>query len=265
MLVLYADVLFAINFSMDFLGLFFTAVIFHIRFKKVRIILSSLIGAFYGTIQVFFVLDFLLQISLSVVVALLMIKIAFSEQSKKRMISATIVYFFASMALGGIMTLLYAFFNSLLAQFISKYTYEETYNGGKLFVIIVFTALASLIFSKIITSKKDEKIAKLHISLDGQSFDLIGFCDSGNLLIEPFSGKKVVLVGENSTLGAKIQACSELRKRLIPYKDVNGSGIIKGVTPESILINDNSVNAIVATVKSNDFNGYEALIPSALL
>ena len=50
---LYGDVLFLVNFSMDFLTLYITALILHRSVKKRRFVLSAAIGGVYGVAACF--------------------------------------------------------------------------------------------------------------------------------------------------------------------------------------------------------------------
>lgn len=263
-MVLYADVLFAINFSMDFLAIFLTSIFMHFKIHKLRIILSSLIGATYGVVQIFFNLNLFFTTVVCVGFAVIMILVAFPEIMPKKAGIAVAMYIFLSTALSGMMSLLYALFNKLLASFIANYSYEGAYSGARIFIIIGLTAIASIVFGRILTSKKEIKSAELFVEYKHQSFKMTGLCDSGNLLKEPFSGKCVILVGEESQLGKEILAAEELTKKYIPYKDINGEGLLKGIVPGKIKINGNLTDAVIATVKNKDFNGYDALIPGVL-
>ena len=51
--VIYADVLFAVNFSMDFLSLYLTGKVFRARMRPVPLTLAAGIGALYGTASLF--------------------------------------------------------------------------------------------------------------------------------------------------------------------------------------------------------------------
>ena len=122
-----------------------------------------------------------------------------------------------------------------------------------------------MVFSKILSSKKEEKSADIKVTLRNEAHKLIGLSDTGNLLKDPLSGKHVILVSENCALGKEITRTEDIYKRYIPYRDVSGEGVLKGILPKEILINDVQVSAIVATTKAKSFDGYDALIPSALL
>ena len=83
-MTVYIDVLFAINFSMDFLALFLTNLILFKKIHKVRILIASLIGGLYGTLEFFVDLNFMWTIVTNIAVTFLMCTIAF-EKSKGRL------------------------------------------------------------------------------------------------------------------------------------------------------------------------------------
>ncbi len=264
-MVLYADILFLINFSMDFLSMFFCAKILHKHVNKIRILLSSLIGAAYATLQVILGLSTALTIILGILFALIMLFVAFNEKRVKQIFITLSMYFFVSATLGGVMSILYGLFNSLLKRVVTEYATLEQYKGARSFVIIALTSIISVILIRIFLSKKDVKSVELIVKYKGKDYRLNGLCDSGNLLTEPFSGRKVILISEDSALGKEIVSLGDIYKKYIPYKDVSGDGMLKGIVPSQIIIEENSVDAVVATVKNKKFNGYDALVPNALI
>ena len=264
-MVLYVDILLAINFSMDFLALFICSLLLHLKLSKLRIILSSIIGATYSLIQVLSGIDGFALIILSLIVGITMVLITFPTKKLGRLCFTCLVYLFVNTLLGGLMSLLYSFFNRILASFISNYSYESTYSSARIFIIISLTGVASIVFSKIIYSKKNLEIVEVTLKINESLYKLRGLCDSGNLLTEPFSGKRVVLISEESEAGKEIEQISDLYKKYIPYSDINGRGMLKGVAPKEIIVNGTPLNLIVATVKNKSFNGYDALVPSGLV
>lgn len=261
---LYVDILFGINFSMDFLALFVTSLITHKKIYKARMLIASSVGALYAVLSVIWQMNFLLDIALCILVAVIMCLISFYEKRIGKLLLTSTIYWGVSATLGGIMSLLYTQLNKILSSFITEYTYESTYQGARFIIIVGITALASIIFGKILTYKKEEKSVQIEVTVNGEKYKMTGFCDSGNLLTDPFTGKGVILVSENSKIGDVILKISDLHKRYIPYNDVSGSGMVKGIVPNKTVINDSEVEAIIATVKKDEFNGYEALVPTSL-
>ena len=264
-MVLYADVLFAINFSMDFLSLFLCSILLHLRIKRIRAVLSSLIGAAYAFFQMVISLGVISTILSGVAVAMIMILVAFSYQNLRRALSQVAVYLLVTALLGGVMSALYSLMNRALSSFIESYSYDKAYDTARLWIIISLTAVISVILSKILVSKKDVKSAEITVFIKERKFNLTALVDSGNMLRDPLSGKCVILVSEGSEIGQEIEKFEEIYKKYIPYRDVNGEGLLKGISPNEIIINGKSVSAIVATVKSKSFDGNDALLPSALM
>ena len=264
-MILYADVLFFINFSMDFLSLFFCGKLLHKKLQKRRMVLSSLIGAFFATVLVLINSDSIMSIILSVFFAMLMIKVAFEEKKLKHTAVLAVMYLFVSATLGGTMSIVYAVLNSVMGKYIAENSYGINYDGARTFLILGVTAAIALALFKIFNSRKNVKSVRLKIILNGQEYLLSGMCDTGNLLCEPFSGRRVILVGEESSIGKKINEIEDIYKKYIPYRDVSNDGMLKGVVPSLIEIEGSIKDAVVATVKNKSFNGYDALVPSALV
>lgn len=263
-MILYADILLAINFSMDFLSLFLCSIFLHLKVRKLRIILSSALGALYALLQMIIVLNGASGIVVGIAVALMMIMIAFPYNSLKHTGVRLAVYLFVSSVLGGIMSLVYTCMNKILSSYIENYSYEQAYDTARLWIIISLTAIISVIFSRIITSKKEEVTAELTVKIGTKRYDLLGLVDSGNLLKDPLSGKSVVLVSKSSQIGVEIEKIEDIYKKYIPYSAIDGEGLLKGIVPKEILINGESACAIVATTNAGNFGGYTALVPRNL-
>lgn len=264
-MVIYVDVLFLINFSMDFLSLFFCSKIFHRKIQRGRMIVSSTLGAIYATFQVLLDISSVFSVFLLVLFAFLMVKVAFNEKSIKLICVQVIMFLFVSATLGGIMSIIYSFINKIIAKYVAEYSYDGTYSGARIFIVVGLTAIVTLIIFRIFNAKRETKTVNFEVELNGQKFSLSGMCDSGNLLTEPFSGRRVILVCEACSLGRCITSIEDIYKKYIPYKDVTNSGMLRGVVPSKILIDGCAKDAVIAAVKTENFNGYEALVPSALL
>lgn len=264
-MVLYADVLFAINFSMDFFALFITSRIFHRKIFRIRIIIASLIGAIYGILDVTIKLNIVINLVLSVIVVTVMIKICFNDKKIRQLVIMSALYMFVSATLGGIMSMLYTFFNRVMSELISDYTYETTYASARKVIIFGLTLLVAIILVRIFSEKRGKKSVMSKVIIKEKVYELSCLCDSGNLLKDPFSGRSVMLVSKTSKIGQEIESIEDIYKRYIPYKDVNGEGLLKGILPKQIIINDTVVDTVIATVENRDFGGYDALISSELV
>ena len=200
-----------------------------------------------------------------IVVAFVMTEITFFEKTLRNAITMCVIFIFVSATIGGIMSLLYTFFNDVISEFISTYSYEATYSRARMFIIILLTGVVTMIYARMFKDKKAVKCVNAKIIVGKNEYVLDCLCDSGNLLKEPFSGKAVILVSCESKIGQDIEKIEDIYKRYIPYRDVNAEGVLKGVIPKKIEINKVLVDAVVATVCNKDFSGYDALIPTSLI
>lgn len=262
---IYADVLFAINFSMDFISLFITAVLLKRRVHKLKILISASLGGLYGVLSVIFPLGAVVSAILGVLVSFFMCVIAFMEKSIKRLAGIYLIYWGISAVLGGLMSVLYSFLNKLLAEYIESYSYTSVYTGARFFIVASLAILASIALSRVFSNEKAIKSVVVDIVLKDDSYRVDALCDSGNLLTEPISGKSVILVSADSKIGRKIEKIEDIYKRYIPYSSVGGEGMIKGVVPISISINGEERTAIVAPISNKSFAGYEACVPLSLV
>lgn len=264
-MTLYADVLFAINFSMDFLALFITEMILHKKLHKKRILIAAIIGGLYGVFEVLVPTRVILGAIINVSVSFIMCILAFKENKIGKITGMLILFWGVSASLGGIMSLLFTFLNTVFVEYMKNYSYSAAYQGARFFIIASLTMIVSIAFSRIYNSKKNIREVTVEVKVNDGTFFLKGICDSGNLLKEPITGKSVILVGADTKIGKQIEKESELKKRYIPYHGVESEGILKGIVPRKILINNREMSAIIAPIKNRDFAGYDAIVPIALV
>lgn len=264
-MTLYADVLFAINFSMDFLALFITSIILHKKTTKPKLVLSALLGAFFGVFEIVLPIGMIFTTILSVVISVLMCLIAFFEKNIRRFLLTVVSFWVASMALAGVMSLLYSVLNTLLSSVIKHFSPVTTYNGARFFIIISITALVGIIFSRVFSNKKDVKSIEVKIIIGKKEYKINALCDSGNMLTEPISAKPVILVANKTEISKKISEIDDRYKRYIPYSDTSSCGMLKGVLPSKVYVGNNLVDAVIATTNKEGFSEYEGLVPSSLL
>ena len=262
---IYADMLFAINFSMDLVSLFITASIVRRKIHKKRILISSAIGGLYGVLEVILSLNPVISAILGILISFLMCFISFFEKNIKRFTAMYVIYWGVSASLGGFMSVLYTFLNKVLAKYIEDYNYTTVYTGARFFVIASLAILLSVLVGRFFTSEKEIESVDVKANIEGQEYSFSALCDSGNLLKEPISGKSVILVSSKAPVGQKILDMPDIFKRYIPYKSVGAKGLLKGILPRYISVNDSEISAILACIDKNDFAGYDACIPTSLI
>lgn len=286
----YGDVLFLINFSMDFIALYICARILHKKIKTLPLTLAASLGGAYAVTSLFFETSGLLLFLFDAVAAYVVCLAAFGlERGKKPFLSAlfaAFVFFVAEMLLGGVMT---ALMNLLGRTSIGK-TAISGANEKPLWIFALLAPVSSLItfiWGRLFGRSAGEKTAQIKIECDGNALSFSALVDSANLLEEPISGRPVVIIGykkiknflpgevralvEGSGAGAaSITLSKPGRVRFIPAASVGGKSVLVGFVPDSMEIcaggRRKCADAVVAIEKdAADFGGTDAIIPGCLV
>ena len=101
---IYGDVLFIINFSMDFLSLYMVGKLLHIPMRAWRVILGASVGALYGVLELLLTVSGFVSFLMAVLVMLLMCYIAFGNQAFYRFAMTVALFCGINMLIGGMMT-----------------------------------------------------------------------------------------------------------------------------------------------------------------
>ncbi|MBQ9113088.1 MAG: sigma-E processing peptidase SpoIIGA [Clostridia bacterium] len=280
----YVDLFFMINFSMDFLCFFLTSQILGSKLKVLRTVLAAVLGGIYANLSLFLDVGGIWALVIDISVCALMCLVAFGKNG-----SLTVhipVYIAVSMTLGGFMTALFALLNR--ADLPLEGAQSDGISAWALVILAVISAGLTLAGGRFFRRKSAKKYAKVRIHMYGRQKTLDAFCDSGNLLRDPISGKICVLANSRS-LGEMIpRSIGELtenadmtklcdmdadiakRVRLIPAKTAFGDGMLVAVRADKIVVGDGNsereVDALLALCDSGKFGeGCDALLPSELL
>ena len=285
---IYVDLLFLINFSMDYVCLYICTRILKRKAKTFRMILSASAGAMYSVLSLFIELGFFISLIIDISVCILMCFVAFHE--KERHVGSTFLcsflYLGISMMMGGCMT---AIFNLLNKADLPLDSIDEDGISTYLFAIIAFIAgFISLKSGEIISRRSSVSEVTLKITHRGKSIKLIGFADSGNFVRDPISGRAVIIAEKEKLREIADIDCLEkfaegkTKKlpnmkniRLIPINTASGSSLLTAFYPDVIkaeIIDRKkrtdtiSLDAFIAPSEiGNSAEGYDAIIPLEIL
>ena len=285
--VIYGDVLMIINFSMDFLALYITAKIMHIRLKNRRITLSAILGAVYSLIILTFNKNSLLSGFISFAIAFLLTFTAYGKQKTRDYIKNTIVFYIVNFALGGGITAICNLLNMWQNKrdLMINGTFDVLYGDlpfGLLVILAIVCGIVSLISGKIIKKKAAQKECELEIHLNRIEIKIKALVDSGNLLKEPISGKPVIITAFEAVrkiipveliplFKTKNTDCLEnniffSRIRLIPTSTVTGQGILFALFPDRVSVDGKEVDVYIAINTGTDnFGGFSAIVPDEII
>lgn len=282
----YIDLLFLINFSMDFLCFYISARIISAKFSTLRAVAAAVIGGIYGGFALFVSANPVLSVVFDVLVCLFMCAIVFGR--KQNLIFSTLVYFSVSMALGGFMT---ALFNLLNRMGFSKLVADETEGDGISVWLFALLAAVSAVFTlmggRSFRRRSAARSAEVSVVYGKHKKKLSAMVDSGNLLREPISGRACIAVDIDALLGVvpdgilsvareeKIEDLGSIgapymkNVRLVPTHTASGEKILIGIRADSILIDAGkgayATDAFLVLSKLREGAGVDALVPSELI
>lgn len=110
--VIYGDVVFLINFIMDYLVLWATARLGQFKTASGRLALASLLGAVYSLLVLWPELHFLVTITARVGFSVIMILVAYRVAGLRHFLAAFVYFYLVAFAMGGAMLGAIYFFNS---------------------------------------------------------------------------------------------------------------------------------------------------------
>ena len=265
--VIYADVVFLMNFCMDFLALFAAGKILGLKLKVSRLCLSSAMGAIYCIFTFLYdsekmiIPDMIINIAVSVIMCF----IAFNINSLIRFSKIFLIFYSACFMLGGGIEALY--YLSGLIKFKNPETNhiintEFDVPSAKTIIIFAGVCVFIIILTGIIFKRRSEiKETEIIIGFMDQEIQLKTIVDSGNLLYDPISSLPVIIVNLKSILNLfdptilefflydsvsylggyefnsfdHIKKFQSLKFRLIPLKSIAGANyILPAFSPDYI-------------------------------
>ncbi len=283
MQTVYGDLLFFVNFCMDFQCLFLTAKLLHRPFPILRAAISAVLGALYACIALFVVTAGGVAFAADLAVCFLMCAIVFpwTGRSFWRSFIPFGLYFGVSFAVGGVM--------SGMAALLSRLELPVQKGAGQIsslafFLLAAFGGLCTFLWGRLCQRRAKGARATLTLTLMQKKLTVRGLVDTGNLLTDPASGRPVAILDKrvaDTWLPAPLRGItqSELqclphelvrRVRLIPAKTVTGAGMLIAILPEQALLDAGrgplAVELAVAAMPLGDIPAdCQVLLPASLL
>lgn len=296
--VIYIDVLFCVNFIIDFLLILSVKKYLSMRTRYLRMLLGAAVGALSSFVILLPPLNEILSLIIRLVTALAVVFAAFFPTDKKSLMKATAAYFLITFSFCGASIAILMIFSPPIAI-----------RNGAVYIDISPIMLVSAIFvcyliMRVICratgrSAPKREICRVVIKNNGKTTKLIAKTDTGNTLHEPFSNLPVI-VAERDKIDellpievAEFFARNKIYKkqpamaatgskpfcdseniypsglRLVPYNSVGGEGILPAFRPSSVKIladgKEVDADAYIAVTERKLSETFSALIPSDLI
>lgn len=267
--VVYVDILLALNLFVNYFLLLSTAKFLSLSIKRRRLLFGAALGSFYS-LSLFLpempaIFSLLLKLALSVTIVLS----AFGWRPLGLFCKLVGVFYSMNFAYAGFMLVLWYFVSPQGLLIKNSIVYMDI----SPIVLIVFTVLAYLVIEGVtrLTGRRAPREISCRIEFEagGKIISCTARVDTGNSLVEPFSGCPVVVV-ERDVLGRAAPA-ETAAARLVPFSSVAGRGLLPAFKPDKMSIHCTGekplfVNTYLAVYDGKLSSGeFSALLNPALL
>lgn len=278
MTVIYIDVLFLLNFVVDYILLLATARITGEVFSRVRLAAGGAVGAAYAAMLFLPGFSWGTSILCKIAVSVFMVLTAFG--ARRRLLRVLLVFYGASAAFGGLI---------LALQFLEAggITIERgvLYTGFDVRLLLVTAILCyvglRLAFERVARhGGKRGDLCTAQIEFCKKNLNLTVLLDTGNTLTDP-ADNRPVMVAEGKVLAPLlpvqidpadpvgsmerlISANERSRFRLLPYRAVGVEyGMLLAVRTDQVIVNKKTMKGLLVALSPtpvSDGGGYQALI-----
>lgn len=262
-MTVYADILFLVNFSMDFLTLYLTGRLMHKTIRKWRLIIAAFVGGTAGTAyllttEIIATEAKLFTILFGIFISTVMAIISFGKSTSKIMlVRESLSVWGAGTLLGGIMTLILSLGEPVYIA-----------DNSNFFTAFGACFLISIGLTRMFSIAKSKKSVRVRVEAVGIVHEFDALCDSGSFATEPISGLPVIIVRKTAIEDwvEKLEAIPcQLKFRMVPLHGIAGDCLLKGFLPEKLTVNKIETRAVIA-VQDNSvcFAGFDGIVPATI-
>lgn len=239
--VVYLDILLSVNLFINYFLLLTTAKFLGIPYRKTRLLLGALAGAFCSLVILLPSMPFLLNLALKIPMSAVMVLAAYRFVSRRSFLRELACLYAVSFSFAGIMLAVsYCFQPSgLLIKNAAVYV---AVSPVLLLAVTVLCYFALTILYRITGRHTlQNTFCTVTVWHGGKKAAFLAKIDTGNGLTEPFSGLPVA-IAEEKILSAVIPPLTEWTERcggnlrMVPYHTVSGEGILPAFQPEKCTI-----------------------------
>ena len=287
---IYLDVLLIINIYVNYFLIKATAKLTHTKLHTSKCVISALVGSIFSLVILLPPLNFFVSFIIKLLAATIVVAIAFGISDKKRFAKMTLFFFSINFIFAGVMLSVYILIEPPFMQFNNSYFYIDF----SLITLVISTIIAYVLVSiiRFLLDKKavfNEKY-KVIFTTNGNTISLDAIADTGNTLIDVFSGRPVIICNINqldkvlpreykyifsSSNIEEIQSYILNHKllkglKLIPFSTINSNGVIPIFSADSVYIQGENtkkiknVNALIG-ICSDQGNSYDAIFNPNLI
>ncbi|MBR4959722.1 MAG: sigma-E processing peptidase SpoIIGA [Clostridia bacterium] len=266
-MTIYADILFLVDLSMDFLTLYLCARLTHRPVSPGRLLGGSALGALGSILLLVCQAGRGMVFWCGVLLSAGMTAAVFGFLSSAGAFFRQCVLVWGCGAVtGGCMSVLMSLGNPV---------YMDP-TGGRADFLPVFLGTTGAVYGliRLLQKRMGTKTAEVRIVLHGVTAKLTVLVDSGNLLTDPLTGRPVILVSGEAVLplelpasGTETALTSPEYMLPVPAKGAFGTRLLWALKPDLLFVNGQKRDALVAaeSVPADHFGGYAGTCPTVLI
>jgi len=284
----YVDILFLINFSMDFFCFYLVSVLLCRPFSPLRMVIASAVGGIYAVFSLFLPFSGILLLCCDAFACLLMCFMKEIGRPIRTMplFREALIFTGVSMALGGVMTATYSMLNKMgIPEDLSKGS--DGISAWIFLLLAVIGGGATLLGSRFFQRNASMKVYRVHVELCGREGEFLARIDTGNSVADPISGCPAAAIdpGAAEKLLPELQlvdfrhpgdCISQLpealraRVRLLPVVTVTGEGLLLAFRIDHFTVTESAMKKegeecrVLLAVSPTALDGTDMLLPPSI-
>ncbi len=270
--VVYADVLWLIDFSMDLLALGIAGRIAQREARPRRLCAAAALGGIWSVLALIGGWDGFGGLLLDLGAAAGMCWLAFGRASPGRFVMTFGGFFFATLLLGGSMTALANLFGGEA---------ETAATGGGFFLLALAGSGITLLGTRLRRRAAPRRV-RVTVTVGERSLTLDALTDSGNLVRDPVTGRGVIFIAPRRLAAlvdeplrtvllarrpegmAALPADAARRLCLVPAETVQGRGMLLALRPDGVAVEGEPCAALICPMPDSHGRDYDAILPADL-
>ena len=241
--VVYADILFVLNAYVTYALLLVTDLLCRAHGSRFRRMLAALLGGGYSFVILLPTLPKPILALSRLAAAAAFVLLAFGKGSRRRFLTLYGAFFAVNFVFAGLMFALWQLVKPRSMLYFGSVVYFDI----DALWLVVLTAVCYTVFYVVhllLNARAPRhSVFRLSVSLCDRAVQCDAFLDSGNRLMEPFSGLPVVIVHrgvlrpllEDADL-TDAETCARLHVRQVPCAFLSGAGVLTAFRPDEICI-----------------------------
>lgn len=254
---IYVDVLVLLNFIIDYFIIRLTAKITNTYIKNSRLIISSAFASLFSLkillpkLNIFFELIVILFSSFIITI------ISFT---KKKLIKNLTAFFIINIIYNGLMTSLWIVLKPKGMIISNGAVYFNISPITLIISTVIFYLLINLV--AIILKRISPYAKRCIVKIDNKDkiIEFNALVDTGNSISDPYSNRHVIIT-DISTANLIFDDIDAIPKVLLPFKTINGSGLMPAYQNKNVRINNSKIFTALIAVSEENFNDdYKAIV-----